>query len=144
MRAVPARHRALLAGFALLASLIPAPVLGAPSGPSFGRDAPLAAAAAPASKLRGDLAALVAGETTLDPRIAQLVAGYRHGEIPYLVNVTLSGTARDAGGSTVSFALTVRDAAEPGKGHDTIRLQVPQRQYDRSGTVGGGNIMIHR
>ena len=85
MRAVPARHLGLLAGFALLASLIPAPVLGAPSAPSVVSDATLAAAAAPASKLRGDLAALVAGETALDPRIAQLVAGYRAGEIPYFV-----------------------------------------------------------
>jgi hypothetical protein len=57
--------------------------------------------------------------------------------------VTLTGTARDAAGSTVSLVLTATDVAEPGKGADTIRLQVPARGYDRSGTLGGGNVRIH-
>jgi hypothetical protein len=37
----------------------------------------------------------------------------------------------------------VTDAGEPGKGADTIRLRVPERGYDRSGTLGGGNIHLH-
>jgi hypothetical protein len=57
--------------------------------------------------------------------------------------VTLTGTARDAAG-TVGFILTVSDEGEPGKGADTIRLQVPERSsYDRSGTLGGGDIKLH-
>ena len=57
--------------------------------------------------------------------------------------VTLTGTARDATG-TVAFILTVADEGEPGKGADTIRLQVPDRgPYDRSGTLGGGDIQLH-
>jgi len=57
--------------------------------------------------------------------------------------VTLTGTARDATGTTVSIVLTATDAGEPGKGIDTIRLQVPARSYDRSGTLGGGDIQLH-
>jgi subtilisin family serine protease len=57
--------------------------------------------------------------------------------------VTLTGTARDAAGSTVSLVLTATDVAEPGTGADTIRLQVPARGYDRSGSLGGGNVQIH-
>ena len=34
-------------------------------------------------KLRSDLAALVQGRQTLDPRIASLVAGYRSEELPF-------------------------------------------------------------
>ena len=57
--------------------------------------------------------------------------------------VTLTGTARDSVG-TVNFVLTTTDAGEPGKGVDTIRLQVPDRGgYDRSGTLGGGNVKLH-
>lgn len=58
--------------------------------------------------------------------------------------VTLSGSARDAAGSSVSFFLTARDAGEPGKGSDRLRLRVPDRGYDRAGTLGGGNIQLHR
>ena len=57
--------------------------------------------------------------------------------------VTLIGTARDAAGASLSFVLSVRDAGEPGR-NDTIRMQVPARGYDRSGTLGGGNIQVHR
>jgi subtilisin family serine protease len=56
--------------------------------------------------------------------------------------VTLTGTARDSTG-TVNFVLTTTDGGEPGKGVDTIRLQVPDRGYDRSGTLGGGNVKLH-
>jgi subtilisin family serine protease len=56
--------------------------------------------------------------------------------------VTLTGTGRDAAGN-VAFILTVTDAGEPGKGADTIRLQVPENGYDRSGTLGGGDIQLH-
>src|SRR5688572_19709825 len=84
MRAVPARHRTILAGLALLASLIPSPALASPGAPAT-LVQPSAAAVHPGTKLRGDLAALVAGETELDPRVARLVAGYRDGELPYFV-----------------------------------------------------------
>jgi len=57
--------------------------------------------------------------------------------------VTLTGTARDAAGASVSFVLTATDAGESGAGADTIRLQVPSRGYDRSGTLGGGNVQLH-
>jgi subtilisin family serine protease len=53
----------------------------------------LDAAASAASKLRGDLAALVAGETALDPRLPGLVPGYRAGEIPYFVLLSEPRTA---------------------------------------------------
>jgi hypothetical protein len=57
--------------------------------------------------------------------------------------VSLSGSASDANGTTVTFFLTATDNGEPGKGSDTIRLQVPEHGYDRSGTLGGGNIQLH-
>jgi subtilisin family serine protease len=57
--------------------------------------------------------------------------------------LTLTGTARDAAGSTVSVILTATDAGDPGNDADTLRLQVPDRGYDRPGTVGGGNVQIH-
>ena len=84
MRAVPPRHRAILAGIALLASVVPSPALASPGVPATSVQ-PSAATVNPATKLRGDLAALVAGQTELDPRIAQLVAGYRDGEVPFFV-----------------------------------------------------------
>jgi len=56
--------------------------------------------------------------------------------------VTLTGTGRNAAGDA-AFILTVTDAGEPGKGVDTIQLQVPDHGYDRSGTVGGGDIQLH-
>jgi subtilisin family serine protease len=57
--------------------------------------------------------------------------------------VTLSGTANDAAGIAVAFFLTVKDVDEPGRGRDTIRLQLPDRGYDRGGTLGGGNVQLH-
>jgi hypothetical protein len=56
--------------------------------------------------------------------------------------VTLTGTARDAAGSNVAFILEARDVGESGRA-DTIRMHVPDRGYDRSGTLGGGNVQIH-
>ena len=56
--------------------------------------------------------------------------------------VTLTGTARSAAGNA-AFILTVTDGGEPGKGVDTIRLQVPDQGYERSGTLGGGDIQLH-
>jgi subtilisin family serine protease len=55
----------------------------------------------------------------------------------------LTGSVWNSDGSTSSFALTVRDVGEPGKGRDTIRFQLLAKGYDRSGTLGGGNIQIH-
>jgi hypothetical protein len=57
--------------------------------------------------------------------------------------VTLTGTARDSAGASHTFVLTTTDITEPGKGADTIRLQVADRSYDRSGTLGGGDVQLH-
>jgi subtilisin family serine protease len=73
MRPRSRRRASLLVGLAFLASLIPA------------QGTALAAPPAPSTKLRGDLAALVSGEATLDSRIANLVAGYEAGELPYFI-----------------------------------------------------------
>jgi subtilisin family serine protease len=75
------RFASLVAALALLGALLPFPV-GA-------GEAPVDAS----SKLRGDLAGLVAGESTLDPRIPPLVAGYRAGELPYFVVLGETKTA---------------------------------------------------
>jgi len=56
---------------------------------------------------------------------------------------TLTGSARRSDGQTESFHVTVRDGGEPGRS-DTFRLQLLQSGYERSGTLGGGNIQIHR
>jgi subtilisin family serine protease len=72
MRSAVRRRASLLAGLALVASLIPA-------------QATALAAPSPSPKLRGDLAALVSGAATLDQRIPSLVAGYQAGELPYFV-----------------------------------------------------------
>jgi len=70
----PAGRRAsLAAGLVLVASLLPV------QGPA------LAAAPPASSKLRGDLAAVVAGTKTVDPRISALVADAQPGEVPYFV-----------------------------------------------------------
>lgn len=57
--------------------------------------------------------------------------------------VTFSGTADDAAGEAVMFFLTATDKGEPGRGTDSIRLEVPERGYNRSGTLGGGNVQLH-
>ncbi len=49
------------------------------------------------AKLRGDLAALVAGRQTLDRRIPALIAGYHAGEIPYFAVLTEPDDAARAG-----------------------------------------------
>jgi len=56
--------------------------------------------------------------------------------------VTLTGTAHGTV-NNAAFILTVTDGGAPGKGVDTIRLQVPSSSYDRSGTLGGGDIQLH-
>ena len=55
---------------------------------------------------------------------------------------TATGRARTATGSIVSFELTVRDVGEPGRDHDTVRLRLIDGSYDRSGTLGGGNVQV--
>jgi subtilisin family serine protease len=60
------------------------PTVAAPARP-VPVAAPASAALAPSQKLRADLADLVAGSRTLDPRIAALVPGLRDGELPYFV-----------------------------------------------------------
>jgi hypothetical protein len=57
--------------------------------------------------------------------------------------VTLTGSARDSGGATLTVILTTADVADPGKGADTLRVQVPDRGYERSGTLGGGDVQLH-
>ncbi len=59
-------------------------------------------------------------------------------------HATLTGSARRPDGRTESFDLTVRDRGEPGRGQDTIRFRLLQSGYERSGTLGGGNIQLHR
>jgi hypothetical protein len=56
--------------------------------------------------------------------------------------VRLSGSARNADGSPLNFVLTAIDNGEPGKGSDTLQLQL-DNGYSRSGTLGGGNIQLH-
>jgi len=85
MKRMPARLTPLLAALALLAALLPTPVAAAPATLPPEAEQREAAPADAAGKLRGDLAALVAGESVLDPRIAELVSGYQDGELPYFV-----------------------------------------------------------
>ncbi|HET7686762.1 MAG TPA: S8 family serine peptidase [Candidatus Limnocylindria bacterium] len=59
-------------------------------------------------------------------------------------DATLSGTGRLADGRSVSFVLTAGDRGEPGRGTDTLRLQILETGYDRAGTLGGGNVQLHR
>lgn len=78
---------ARLASVLLVAGLLggaPASAAGAISAdaPATG-SAATPPAAAPALKLRADLAALVAGEATADPRIARLVPGLRPGDVAF-------------------------------------------------------------
>ncbi|HEX9635120.1 MAG TPA: S8 family serine peptidase [Candidatus Limnocylindria bacterium] len=88
MKRTPARLTPLLAVLALVAGLLPAPVAASPAALASETPPAEAAFADAAGKLRGDLAALVAGESVLDPRIAELVSGYQDGEIPYFVYLT--------------------------------------------------------
>ena len=72
------RRASVLVAVALVASLIPAQgtaLAATPPPPST-------------SKLRGDLAALVSGDKLLDSRVANLVAGYQAGEVPYFAYLT--------------------------------------------------------
>lgn len=58
--------------------------------------------------------------------------------------VTLTGQARTSSGSTVGFRLTLTDAGEPGRGADTVQMQILGSSYDHTGVLGGGNIQLHR
>lgn len=87
------RPPVLVAAALLVASLFPQPATASPAAATPTRAAEAAPAAA--SKLRADLASLVAGERALDPRIPALVAGYREGEIPYFVVLAGAKTATD-------------------------------------------------
>lgn len=93
-----------------------------------------ASGAAPTGALRyRDQAAGI--DLTLVDYIALVVEG---------TDATLTGTARRSDGTTLSFALTAHDGGEPGKGHDTLRMQLLDGSgYDRSGTLGGGNLQVH-
>src|SRR6478672_11961870 len=98
MRAAAHRRASLLAGLVLLVSLIPV------------QGTALAAQPAPSAstKLRGDLASLVAGLAPLDSRIPGLVAGYRSGEIPFCAYLDANTAARrtalqDLGGGDIQL-----------------------------------------
>ena len=98
MRAAPARLATLLLAIFLLASLLASPALGRATGPARAGAAaaappPPAPPAPPVSKLRGDLAGLIAGDLTMDSRIPQLVSGYQAGEIAYFVLLNATRTA---------------------------------------------------
>jgi subtilisin family serine protease len=80
--------------------------------------------AAPSPKLRADLAALVAGEAQLDPRIPPLVPAYSAGELPYFAVLSepndaahaaqitlLGGRILRAYGSFSAFAVASSSAA---------------------------------
>ncbi len=92
----PRGRLALLTGLVLLLSVAPDPVLAARVSLPSGEAATAAADADAASKLRNDLAALVAGDAALDPRIANLVAGYRAGEVPFFAYLADNTAARRA------------------------------------------------
>lgn len=57
---------------------------------------------------------------------------------------TLTGLARHVDGRTASFRLTLTDAGEPGRDRDTVRFELIGESYDREGTLGGGNVQLHR
>src|SRR5437867_2117941 len=48
-----------------------------------------------------------------------------------------------ANSTPVTFNVTVEDQGEPGTS-DTFSIEVPELGYIRSGTLGGGNIQVHR
>jgi len=54
----------------------------------------------------------------------------------------IHGTAT-ANSAPVTFNVTVMDQGEPGTA-DTFSIEVPELGYIRSGTLGGGNIQVHR
>jgi subtilisin family serine protease len=55
---------------------------------------------------------------------------------------TATARMRAADGSTVTIELTVRDLGEPGKNNDTMRLRIVGGTYERTGTLGGGNLQV--
>lgn len=57
---------------------------------------------------------------------------------------TLTGTVRDRSGTDHGFVLTARDVAEPGRGLDRVDLRLLDGSYATGGTLGGGNIQLHR
>jgi subtilisin family serine protease len=95
----PARGRAisLAATLALVASLLPSLAMGQGANSAAPTVQPAQAMTAQ-EKLRGDLAGMVAGDLAQDPRIAELLPGYREGELAYfvLLNQPPSGAQRTA------------------------------------------------
>lgn len=57
---------------------------------------------------------------------------------------TLAGTVRDGTGTEHSFVLTAQDAGEPGRGTDRVELRLLDASYATGGTLGGGNVQLHR
>ena len=57
---------------------------------------------------------------------------------------TLTGIVRDGTGTERSFVLTARDAGEPGRGADRVELRLLDAGYAAGGTLGGGNVQVHR
>ena len=54
----------------------------------------------------------------------------------------IDGTAT-ANSAPVTFNVTVMDHGEPGTS-DTFSIVIPELGYSQSGTLGGGNIKVHR
>jgi len=54
----------------------------------------------------------------------------------------IDGTAT-ANSTPVTFNVTVMDQGEPGTA-DTFSIDVPELGYTQSGTLGGGNVQVHR
>jgi subtilisin family serine protease len=93
MRPLARRAATLLTTLALTGALLPSAAMAQPTNPA--EQAVAHATPGDATKLRGDLAALVAGAANLDPRIPDLVAGHRDGELPYFVVLNRPKQASD-------------------------------------------------
>src|SRR6266545_1957181 len=79
------RHLVPLVALSLIAALLlsASPISTGTPNVAAAKPPPTPTPADSSAKLRGDLAALVAGSAVLDPRIPELVPGYVPGELPY-------------------------------------------------------------
>jgi hypothetical protein len=89
----------------------------------------------PTGHIRGK-AAYIDQATGLDFRTSLITSVNFSGN-----SVTISGIGT-ANGSETSFAITVKDIADPGVGKDTFSIQLGTG-YSKSGVLQGGNIQIH-
>jgi hypothetical protein len=54
---------------------------------------------------------------------------------------TLTGTARDADGTSLGFSLEITDGGEPGRGADSVGMWL-STGYGESGRLGGGSLQV--